>query len=738
MTPPTPTSSASASAATDSPPAGIPTAGARRRRYALQTGVLLLAVTFACIFLGVIASSRRVRAQIDLTGSGEHRLSERTRGILADLDATYDVVIAGDMSSVDPMGRRRTADVLDAMGRETERVRIRSIDTSSSAGMREFDALMADLAKAHKNDTDAQVRTLTSAIETSGRLAEALQNQSEQMLDVKAGVLSMDETGENLRRLLESDAARCRIIAETLNRSSRLAKAALEQRIAGTEIPAIDTAATELEASLNSAGTDLTGIARRADELTRLSEVPVDARDRLKPIAASLRSLRETTDTAADSVSRLQVLPIVAVARTLERTSAALVIGPPRAGSGAGGSIRAIPFEELFPGRRVDAQGTGAPVLDLRTRAEELISTALVALGPAGERAPIVVITHDMPLRLGPAFQPFTALVSRLRLRGMEVLEWPTALDADPPALTKLDPGGKRPVVYVTLPRTVTSAESAVQMKRLADAQNRLVGDGRAVLISMNVSTRPATRDVDPLAECLIPLGVSADTGRPILRQVQGPKGRVVTADHFTTETVGGATEEGHLIARAVHGLRCHFPWPVAITQAEGATDTKFTPIIQIRDADAWGESEWLPFAQVRAEERALIANPPSKDSASDDGAGAWTLAAAVEATRKGTKQRAVVVGCTPWFLDDATQVQLGVVDGCPVYRAPGNMELFEASIYWLAGQDQLIARSATAESIPLIPALGEGQMRLIRWMLIAGLPVVVLLIGAGWRLLRG
>src|SRR5690606_22763466 len=135
-----------------------------------------------------------------------------------------------------------------------------------------------------------------------------------------------------------------------------------------------------------------------------------------------VQQLRESADLAGERVGRLPILPIVAVARTLERTSAALVIGPPslRAGGSAAGTLRAIEFDTLFPSRRVDQSKVG-PTLDLRSRAEELVSTALVALGPVGAKAPIVVLVHDMPMRLSPSFQGMTGVVDRLRMRGMEV-----------------------------------------------------------------------------------------------------------------------------------------------------------------------------------------------------------------------------------------------------------------------------------------------------------------------------
>jgi hypothetical protein len=97
-----------------------------------------------------------------------------------------------------------------------------------------------------------------------------------------------------------------------------------------------------------------------------------------------------------------------------------------------------------------------------------------------------------------------------------------------------------------------------------------------------------------------------------------------------------------------------------------------------------------------------------------------------------------VVMGCYGWFLDAVTRQTAGIVDGRAVLNSPGNLEMFEAAVFWLAGQDDMIMRSAEAEAVPLIPALTEGQEKSLQWALIAGMPALVLLIGGAWRLLRG
>jgi hypothetical protein len=133
------------------------------------------------------------------------------------------------------------------------------------------------------------------------------------------------------------------------------------------------------------------------------------------------------------------------------------------------------------------------------------------------------------------------------------------------------------------------------------------------------------------------------------------------------------------------------------------------------------------------------VADPPAADSQRDDTVGPWTVAWA--ATRDDPAldrpQRLVVVGSNDWFVDQVTG-EMTVVDGRPVARNPGNAELFEASVQWLAGRDELIASSPSAVAVPLIRPLSEVQLRLIRWLVIGAMPVLVLIVGLAWRVIRG
>ena len=126
-------------------------------------------------------------------------------------------------------------------------------------------------------------------------------------------------------------------------------------------------------------------------------------------------------------------------------------------------------------------------------------------------------------------------------------------------------------------------------------------------------------------------------------------------------------------------------------------------------------------------------------DPQRDSTVGPWIVAAAAErgAPETGRTQRLVVVGAHGWFFDPVTQ-ESQVVGGRRVRLNPGNIELFDASVHWLAGLDELIAPSPEAREVSRIRPIDPGALTALRWAVVLAPPMVVLLLGAALRLLRG
>lgn len=697
----------------------------RRIRYAVQTSALLFAVTACCVFAVVLAD--RFPRRLDVTATREHELSPRTLQLIGDLKDRYEIVVAANFASLDSAGVRRTQDVLDNFARASANIKVTTIDVASSHGIAELDALLARLLDRYKPALEAQRAGLDGAVTKATLSVDSLHTLSDDLLRTRTAVTDSSPNADALRRFLEDSAASCRISAKELEDSLARVRDRATATVGKTVVPAGDDASADLRKALSGALSQLSRINDGLDALAKATDaqVPQAVRESARTVAdraATLRSELGMTITGLDALPRT---PIGTLARALERSSVAVVIGPP--GSARSG-LMSVDLSSLFPAK--PAPGVPPSQIDLRARTEELLAGALASLSRAD--APIVVLVHGESQRFAPEFAPFSSAVERLRMRGCDVLEWAPALDADPPAITPVDPGGKRPIVYVTIATAANTQEGAARAAKLAATVGKLITAGKQLLISVNPSTLPGSGQKDPMTEFLIPLGISADTARPLLQQALVGGKRVVSADLFIADP-----HTDHPIAAAIRGLNVRLPWAVPVRI--GLESSGITPIITVDNAGqtVWAESEWVEFRRTPAAQRSQLVNPPANDSSRDDGVGPWTLAAAVQRSAGGGSQRLLIVGCNGWFLDEITQGST-IVDGRPVLYNPGNMELLDAGISWLAGQEGAISVSAQARSAPLIPAMPETLMTTLRWTLIGGLPVLILLIGALWRLVRG
>ena len=212
----------------------------------------------------------------------------------------------------------------------------------------------------------------------------------------------------------------------------------------------------------------------------------------------------------------------------------------------------------------------------------------------------------------------------------------------------------------------------------------------------------------------------------------------LVIPDNGPTE---GSGEDLHPIANAMSGLSTVIPWAIPLT-IEPTTDVQAFPIIQLNSADqsdqAWAERDWLTLWRTPIQSRAISRTQPIFNPKTDARSDTWTLAAGAQRTHAGTKQRIVVVGSNGWSTDSITTNNEQLVDGRVTTRWPGNMTLFDSSIVWLAGMDDLIGSGTQARPIATIKNLDQRQRSMIRWLLLAALPGLILILGMVSRLIFG
>jgi len=718
-------------------PQSTPSAAGRRARFGAMTLILLIAATASLIILNILGG--RFSARFDVTSTREHQLSPRTVSLLSGLAPGYEIIIAAplrDRRIIDPRALERVADVLDKLGRirtsaGSQPILTTTIDTGSPSGIAAYDALLKRLADRETSKVQKQVKTLTETLAAINTLADDLDRLSPALQAVRDSIPEDSPGGPTNRTYFEQRAAEARLNARSLRDFASRSAGILASPLAAIPVPDTHAAAEPLLQPITDVAAGLADIAENLRKFSLAAGMPAAAADLARPLATQAAAVRDRAAVIRDALERLGRLDILRIARILEGGSAALVIGPT--------GLTAVSLDELFPpAAYIDA--AGGTQADLGRNAEELLGTAIASL--AEPIKPIIVLIHGQPIRGFTKSPDFAGLIDRLSLRGIDIVEWAASLDTEPPPLTKLDPAGNRPVVAVALdtdsasnPPGAKGQSGPERAAKLGKALGTVIDSGEPLLLSLTPSTLPTYGEPDPVAAVLNQFGLSADTARPLLRERFTPEGRQVDAAQMVRPL-----DSQHPISSAVSGLPTRFEWPISVRQSPGSPPGySYTPLYRITDKSTWGESQWLSYWQTPMNAHAQAPTKPIPDSDRDDRTNAYTVAAAAERPIAGStdRQRLVVVGANTWFMDRIAQERT-LVDGRPAHSNPGNTELFEASIYWLAGQDSMIAQSATARAVPLIGPLSGDALLALKWAAIAGLPALVLLAGVVWRLVRG
>ncbi len=707
------------------------TSSPRRFRAGLMGAIALACATSSLIMANILGEHFSER--YDVTATGEHRISPRTTALLGSLAHDYRLVVAADLSRIDARGRERVVDVMDQIRRASARITNDVIDTSRADGPRALDGLVQQLADAEHDTLQAQVDTINSAASAMKTLAGFLDKELAPEMERLRQATPADK--ELFRTFFDQRAAAARLASQDMARAVESLDEPLSAKIGEVPVPATDKAAQKVREACKPILDQLAELTRQLRLITSNDAAPAATREAVGALPDRVQAARDAAGAGVDAVRTMARLDLQRVSEALRSGSCVLVIAP-------GAGIRAVEFKALFPDE-VNAAGRA----DTRRHAEELFASAIGSI--ENPVRPIVVVAHAEGKKFFGELPIFTTLAERLSRRGIDLVEWAPVIEPEPTALATLDPTGARPVVYASfapdsgaastgpgqLPGPERAAKLGAALSALADA-------GKPLLVSINPSVIATYGQPDPTVSVLERFGLSADSGKPLLKERITAQGRIVETDQTVV-----AGEGAHPILRAVRGLPTLVPWPVAVksTFGKGAESSQGQQGLQVtalatiaEDGSTWGESQWLKLWQTPRAQRGASPDLPVFDANRDVKGGPWMVAAAAQmAGPRGTPQRLVVVGSNSWFIDQVTQRQ-AEVDGRVIDANPGNIELFESSVLWLAGQDDLIAQSPEAASIALIRPISPEQLSMIRWAMVAGLPVLVLVVGGLYRVVRG
>jgi hypothetical protein len=722
-----------------------PSGNARRAKFASYSIVLIVATIVVIGFLNFLAS--RLAVRLDVTAAGDQQLAPRTQNVLLSLKGRHEIVIAARLDQMDRRVLQRVKDTLRDLEHQSSLVSSRWIDTSTAGGREQYLQFVGALVARDRSRLDAQVDLVGKRLEGLKSFATFLGTDlSNTLLAIRDGLTGAEADRAQYRQFFDQTAAAARLSSQDLENAAKRAEASLKATIDTVSLPETHVAAKEIARVLAPTAAELDSLIKQVAGAQQIANLPGPLSQKIKSLAEELQARRDSIAMIADEMDRLPRLDVVRVVETLKSGSVCLVIGPRE------GALTAIDVDMLIPNAAAVAAANMSGV-DIGRRGEDLFSVALSSLSDRPK--PIVVIVHAEPRPVFEATPVVQQLARRLGMRGIDLVEWAAAISDQPNGLARLNPDGKRPVVYVSVaPNSAMGGDGKGQLtgpqraEKLGKVLDELADQGKNILVGVFPSVLPTTGNPDPTIRVLERFGLVATSGRTLLRDIITARGRIVDSD-FDLQPMPG----DHPITKAIQGLPVLLSWPIDIANAgEPMKDVQTWPLVTMEPRKGvWSEAQWLKFWSTPADLRTQMADAPAFDrerdlerpdkragAAPDEADRPWTLGMAAELTKKNDEtQRLIVIGANGWFIDRYA-FRTSPVDGRIIVAYPGNLELFEASIAWLAHQDEMIAQSPTARLLPVVKPLNDGTLLTLRWVFVAGLPVLTLLFGVLHRWLRG
>ncbi|MBX3317622.1 MAG: hypothetical protein KF902_12270 [Phycisphaeraceae bacterium] len=714
-------------------------ARSRRARFAALAAAILLSATVCSLSLVRIGNSTAIR--FDATATGEHRLSPRTLQIAEALPAGARIILALDKRTIEPGARQTLEDAISTFNRSGTRIQADWIDTSGQAGRLTFARTLSTLTTEQKDSIDTYANVVRRAVESLQTAAQSIDPALVSQLETIRDALGPDDPG---RRAFDERAALFRVLSRDAVAIASAALAPIHEWDSRSQEPddtpgppLLDESWQRIRSPGENLDAQLDALARELGDYARSALGTPEARDLARGLAGRVANLRAPLARAIDAGRAAKAPAVIRVARLIEADRAAIVVGD------AGPGIVAIDPDALI-------EAAASSTAEARARVESLFATALGTL--LASRPPIVVLLHaENPLVLARA-NLYQKLIERLSSRGIDTVLWSLLSNAEPPSLRELNPDGLRRVVYIALSTDSSSRSPGPgqpagieRAQRLGAALRDLHQRGEPLLISLSPSIFPATGSPDPTSDFLLELGLNAQTARPLVRERTTPTARIVTTPLTGADRIAAAGD--HPIAGAISGLPLFMAWPIHIARSDDPIPgVRAEPLLTLRSDATWGESQWITLWQIGLESQSTLPAPPTRDARDlpPPANNEFTLAWAVERRPPDNPmsvQRLVIVGTHSygqfgWFADGITHEQTSI-DGRAVRTHPGNTELLDASIAYLAELDELIARSPEAGSTPVIRPIDPDRLRIIRLALALGMPGAILLIGAAAWIIR-
>jgi len=681
----------------------------------------------------------------DMTAEGIHSFSSRTRLVLDKLDLPVLVTslyFAGEKDEEARLEKRRVEDLLGLYESRGDDVELNLIDPVED--FPDLTELGKRITKRHTAETKPYVEAINSYLALAKDLAAFL--ESEEVLFREAG--KNPEVTGNLKMLMDripEALAGHRQVAEETTASiksslggqlglpeSELPAQQDEGRWQDMGIPQFSGATSQIGGLTNGAAQLFSEIAQVINQQMQVqgAKLPEAVRQVSSGMENRYKDMQKRLLEMSETLDKLEPLNLDEIRNSIRRNTIIIEMGK---------KVNVIAYDDIWP--LAPGQSRMDPAAERRFGGEDAITSCLVRMSARSKTAAIFVRHGGMPV--GENMGQFTELALRLKQNNFQIANWDLSIEQQPPEVQGTD----KSVLVVMIPEPPDPRMGMMQRPPSPVAyepvRKHLAAGGRAMIFA-RVQVNPG----DPRDPGMPYLGILKDFGLDVQPGIAAVTSfaneeRDVAVPLLDTTNYPSETnrETSHPVIEPLQGIKARFIAPVRIVVAHPAPEgVQVWSLVEVPDDEMhWGESDMMlvanknegtfdpgndvepPFPVAVAVVRTPGAAQSEKGEG-DNGSGEASGEAA---------SKVIVFGDYMFATDRLIQAHVQLTRaGLALLDFPGNGELLVNSMLWLSDQEDMIAVSPKAMEYGRIGDLGGGKGTFTRWLLWAGLPAAVVLIG--------
>jgi ABC-type uncharacterized transport system len=678
----------------------------RRAKYSLSLAVAVIAAVGIVVFVNWISARQYLR--LDLTQNRSYSLSAQSKAVLNQLDGDYRIVTLLPDEAEAPGEQAalvygRVRDMADEYARYGD-----NVDTEHKHISDVADA--GDLSQAIITAFEDELSPIIKAIDQGRSGMADAQTANQALLAVMMSAVNDESipSSSPTFELFQAAATRCKQFEQTAEQTLTQADELMDQVLLN-----YTGVKDQLQAVLTDYDAVLGVVTNRAGQLVRSDATDNVAKERLLEIVELCKQAQAAVKTPLEQMQLAEPAPRYdRVFLDLSSGASVIVLGP--------GKVKIVPVSEMW---RPDTQAyRDQGVSQPQYLIEEKITGALLSM--TLEQPPMVVfVLSGTGAALGQQGR-FNTVAQRLQSANFAVTQWNPAgqmtqmgQPAPPMPRPEAKPGQK--TVWIVLPTPDQSMGNPMMMaanprQQIADLLQERLKAGDSAMVLLAVDPASAFGVANPVTDWLATWGLTPQTDRIILKQVQLANRQTDNVGFFLIDTWPKSLP----ITTALSGMQGVIELASPILVGKDDKTTHY-PLIELTEKRMWTHSD-------------LSSQQAIRDAKFSEADSAESFTVGVASEQDG--QRLVTVATPAWASDSIAGLGLLGPGTAEMFgaRFPANSELFVNSVFWLAGLEDLIAASPRSQDVPRINDMTAQTLWWHQTALLAGMPATALLLGLG------